>query len=395
MGGLVAPPVGADVSSACGVQAWYKTCGSNAPGPAALIGMMSPTAGGVTAPSERDYYEILGLPPGVRGADVGAAYWRLVRSRQAGRTGEPRALVDLDELNEAAEVLGTPALRRRYDAERTVPAPSIVIPRRVVPRRRVRLALLSLVVIGVGLASSPAATRAGASVAAIPGASVTSAPVVFLGDSVTFGAGASSPGESYAQVVRRRLIDVGFARGADDVDSVISALGGQAVDMRFSQDIGQEPRSLIVVEVGAHSVMEDAGLPPRAFARGYGLMLDCLQGTGARVVVSTVPWLGWAQSDPFYARADERSAIIRLEAALRGIPVVDLWGAMKDRPELLSPDAFHPGDAGHLLVANLFWLQIEPTLHQPRGTFREQCDYDGALALRSSEVEPSARSAVP
>ena len=129
------------------------------------------------------------------------------------------------------------------------------------------------------------------------------------------------------------------------------------------------------------------------FARGYGLMLDCLQGTGARVVVSTVPWLGWAQSDPFYPRAEERSAIIRLEAALRGIPVVDLWGAMKDRPDLLSRDAFHPGDAGHLLIANLFWLQIAPTLHQPPGTFREQCDYDGVLAGRSSDVDRSARSA--
>lgn len=223
---------------------------------------------------------------------------------------------------------------------------------------------------------------------------MTSAPIVFLGDSVTYGAGASSPGESYAQVVQRRLIDHGFARDADDVDSVISALGGQAVDLRFSQDIGREPRSLILVEVGAHSVVEDAGLSPRAFARGYGLMLDCLQGTGARVVVSTVPWLGWAQSDPFYPRAEERSAIIRLEAAMRGIPVADLWGAMKDRPDLLSPDAFHPGDAGHLLIANLFWLQIEPDLHQPRGTFREQCDYDGVLALRSSGADRSARSRV-
>lgn len=123
---------------------------------------MSPTAGGASAPSGRDYYEILGLPPGARGADVGAAYWRLVRSRQARRPGELRAPVDLDELNEAAEVLGTPALRQRYDAARAVTPPSSAIPRQVVPGRRLQIVLLSLVVLVVGLASSPAMPRAGA-----------------------------------------------------------------------------------------------------------------------------------------------------------------------------------------------------------------------------------------
>jgi hypothetical protein len=35
----------------------------------------------------------------------------------------------------------------------------------------------------------------------------------------------------------------------------------------------------------------------------------------------------------------------------------------------------------------------QDTLHQPPGTFREQCDYDGVLAGRSSDVDRSARSA--
>jgi hypothetical protein len=352
-----------------------------------------------TPPERRDYYGILGLAPGAAGADVRVAYWRLARGYQLRSADEPQALDALDALNEAAEVLGTPALRRDYDALRIASAAatlpekarrfSITLPGRSGTLARICACALLLVVAGLVSSPAPGAVHA-YSAESIPGAAVTAAPIIFLGDSVTHGAGASSPDAGFAGVLQGRLEGAGVAQGPGDFDSVISALGGQAVDLRFSQSIGAQPRSLIVVEVGAHSVVEDPDLSPRDFATGYGLMLDCLQGTGAAIVVSTVPWLGWAQSDPFYPRAAERSAIIRLEAGSRGIPVADIWSAMEDRPELLSKDAFHPGDAGHQLIANLLWLQIAPLLNKPRGAYRARCDYDHLLASREQE---SARAA--
>jgi curved DNA-binding protein CbpA len=68
--------------------------------------------------SERDYYEILGLPAGADGSTVNKTYWNLARKYQALATSDPRAHAMLDELNEAYNVLGTPALRDQFDAER-------------------------------------------------------------------------------------------------------------------------------------------------------------------------------------------------------------------------------------------------------------------------------------
>jgi hypothetical protein len=68
--------------------------------------------------SDRDYYEVLGLTPEADGAMVDQAYWHLARKYQklSGTTITGQRM--LDDLNEAYGVLGTPRLRRQYDAFR-------------------------------------------------------------------------------------------------------------------------------------------------------------------------------------------------------------------------------------------------------------------------------------
>lgn len=363
-------------------------------------------------PRRHDYYAILGLPPQAEGADVGPAYWQRARKYHTLASTDALASAMLEELNKAAEVLGTPALRREYDALREAPvpdpqremnagvAPSAATPQAAAVTRAAaratlkRLGLRALLLAVTGLASVAANAGASARQAKIlAGPPITSAPVIFLGDSITSGAGASSADTTFAQLLRQRLDDARFVEGAGDYSSVISALGGQLVDLRSSQAIGREARSLIIVEVGAHSVVEDQGLSSQEFGVGYGLMLDCLQGTGATLVVSTIPWLGWDRTEPLYLQAAERSAIIREEAGRRAIPVADVWNAMRDHRDLLSHDAFHPNDAGHRLIADLFWRQIEPLLGRPRAEFRDRCDYDRVLALRSRPSRITASSA--
>lgn len=361
-----------------------------------------------TLPRRRDYYAILGLPPQADGADVGPAYWQRAREYHAHASTDALASAMLEALNEAAEVLGTPALRHKYDAlcqEAPIAHPQRQINAGVAPQSAVatgvaagatlkRLGLRALLLAVTGLASVAASAGASAhQTKIIAGPPITSAPVIFLGDSITGGAGASSLEATFAQVLRQRLGDARFTEGSGDYSTVISALGGQLVDLRYSQAIGREARSLIIVEVGAHSVVEDQGLSSEEFGAGYGLMLDCLRGTGATIVVSTIPWLGWDRTEPLYLQAAERSAIIREEADRRAIPVADVWNALRDHRDLLSPDAFHPNDAGHRLIADLFWRQIEPLLGRPRADFRDQCDYDRVLALRSRASRIAAGSA--
>ena len=74
--------------------------------------------------SDRDHYEVLGLTPAADGSTVNRTYWQLARKYQALAPSDPRAHGMLDELNEAYNVLGTPALRDAYDAKRlTADAP--------------------------------------------------------------------------------------------------------------------------------------------------------------------------------------------------------------------------------------------------------------------------------
>ncbi len=68
--------------------------------------------------SDRDYYEILGVMPGADGALVDQAYWHMARKYQTAAVADPRARLQLDDLNEAYGVLGTPRLRAQYDAFR-------------------------------------------------------------------------------------------------------------------------------------------------------------------------------------------------------------------------------------------------------------------------------------
>jgi lysophospholipase L1-like esterase len=157
---------------------------------------------------------------------------------------------------------------------------------------------------------------------------------------------------------------------SDDLDVsdevVVSAFGGIYTDMAKASELVTQPYqtdALIIVEVGAHSVIENQAMPLTTYRRAYGLMLDCLLASGAPVVVGTVPSLNWKRSDPLYSRANAISSSIAGEAAARGIPVADIWNATRDRPDLVSADGMHPNDEGHLAIADVYWQRIASAVH--------------------------------
>ena len=63
----------------------------------------------------RDYYEVLRVHPTADASMIREAYWHLARRYQADIGVEADAARQLDELNEAYSVLGTPSLRESYD----------------------------------------------------------------------------------------------------------------------------------------------------------------------------------------------------------------------------------------------------------------------------------------
>ena len=73
----------------------------------------------------------------------------------------------------------------------------------------------------------------------------------------------------------------------------------------------------------------------------------------------------------------------------------DLWSGMKDRPELVSSDRFHPNDAGHRVIADLYWMQIAPRLGATHAASGQHCNYDSFLAGRAHGLPANASARVP
>jgi acyl-CoA thioesterase-1 len=196
--------------------------------------------------------------------------------------------------------------------------------------------------------------------------------VVLFGDSVSLGRGASTTESGFSSIIAQRLDGLGYQTQSR---TVVSALGGVYVDLKETPEAVSAPSRLIVVEVGAHSVIENQTMPLATYRVAYGMILDCLQRSAAQIVVGTVPSLNWTPGSLLYARASAMSEIIREEADSRGVGVADLWSVTKDRPDLVSSDGMHPDDAGHRIIADAYWERIQPIIKRPASGVATSCDY--------------------
>jgi GDSL-like Lipase/Acylhydrolase family len=144
-------------------------------------------------------------------------------------------------------------------------------------------------------------------------------------------------------------------------------------------------RKVVIIELGVHAAI-DQQLAYDDFRSLYASLLDCVTGGDTIVVAGTVPWLGFAAVTPDYERADALSQIIAEEAAKRQVAVADLWSATKLRLGLISTpqdstflgsghgDNFHPNDAGHAVIAQVYEQAIDQELAQPPNRpFSRQC----------------------
>lgn len=214
----------------------------------------------------------------------------------------------------------------------------------------------------------------------------TVVPVVFVGDSVTWGAYASTKENMFPRLLWADLQAIGVQgpnktiwtmTPPDDLAAIRKAVNGE--------------RKIIIVEIGVHWGYE---LDETQFRETFPAALDCLAGSGAIVVVGTIPWLAWEPGSEMYAKMELFSRIIREEAAKRAIAVADLWTATADRPETISVpgepcfwapgcagDGFHPGDIGHATIADAYYKALVPLLAAPpKAGYVDRCDFDGYIA---------------
>jgi lysophospholipase L1-like esterase len=220
------------------------------------------------------------------------------------------------------------------------------------PRRRRFLAALPGVLLA-GLACRPPSSD---SPAARP------LTYVALGASDTVGVGATSPErESWPAVLHDRL-----PRGSRLVNLGISgSLLRQALEQQLPVALESAP-DLVTVWLAVNDYA--ARVPLEPYQSDLSILLGELRSkTQATILVGNIPDLG---ALPTASRFDLRfvdrwNTAIEAVARQHEAALVDLraiWAELREYPEYVSSDGFHPSTAGYRRLADLFFDSAAPRL---------------------------------
>jgi acyl-CoA thioesterase-1 len=177
--------------------------------------------------------------------------------------------------------------------------------------------------------------------------------VVFLGDSLTAGLGVA-PAEAYPSLIERRLRESGL-----EYEVVNAGVSGDtsAAGLRRLEWSLKGPVEVLVVALGANDGLR--GLPVDGLQRNLGTIIERARARHVAVLLAGMeapPNFGAAYTQQFravYPALAKRYAVPLIPFALEGVAGV---------PALNQADGIHPNPAGHRVMADLVWRQLEPML---------------------------------
>ncbi len=193
---------------------------------------------------------------------------------------------------------------------------------------------------------------------------------VALGDSTGVGVGADDDG-GYPERLFQRLKRAGVNAGILN----LAKSGATSRDVAHGPAQKAEAARPALVTLGVGTNDGWRMVPTTLFARHLGDIADCLQRSGAQVVVCNLvdlshapaaaaarAWLG-VTPQVIGARIRELNAVIDKLAERPGFSVVDLFAfsqrEMPQHPEYFCPDGFHPSATGYDRWADLMWPHVE------------------------------------
>ena len=207
--------------------------------------------------------------------------------------------------------------------------------------------------------------------------------IVAIGSSSTYGAGASTPANSYPS---RLAVELKARFPKDTITVINRGVNGEEVpDMlkRFADGVIKEKPALVLWQVGTNSVLRDKPLGPHSPLLLEGIRR--LKAAGADVVLI----------DPQYvprviAKADAEGMVrlIATTAKTADVDLIQRFAMMRwwhdhehmDFAEFASPDNLHMNDWGYACLAK----QISASIFEA-----------ATRNVTSASMSPSVRSALP
>jgi lysophospholipase L1-like esterase len=221
-----------------------------------------------------------------------------------------------------------------------------------------------------GLLIAIAGLLAAAGAAAEPRAPEPPQRILFLGDSIAWGTGASTPERSFTSLLLSRL----NARGNGRFEGLSLAVRGSSlIDRSWRPAASTHPHGLArAIELDPDVVVIAHGSNDNAFGHSLGEFLWAYRDSvralrrslpGARIVCSTIVprWESLAADDDWLVRANVG---IQEIAALEHARVAQSHARLRGRRELF-PDGIHPDDEGHRLLAESVLEALDGEVQTP------------------------------
>ncbi len=197
--------------------------------------------------------------------------------------------------------------------------------------------------------SAPATRSPSRSPAPAPTAGVARPRVVFLGDSYTFGSGASTPAKRWSSVVAavQGWIEINQGVGGTGYGTRRDDPPGAPYPDRLAEVVAAHP-DIVVVSGGINDLRSPAPAVAGGVTRTYTTLRALLPGVR---LIAIAPFSNDAPPTPALRAI---AAEVHAAAATAGADFVDPGYVLEGHPDLVhqsGPHAGHPNDAGYARMA--------------------------------------------
>lgn len=199
--------------------------------------------------------------------------------------------------------------------------------------------------------------------------------IVTLGDSITWGASATTPENCWARRVvsmlnefcgqRFELENKGICANILSIETPAYPYAAKPVGLeRLQTDVIEEKPDILIIAYGLND--SRGGTDPRIFRRDYQRMLDEVQKNGNPLIVALNLYYmheefyhsceNWDYSN--YELTEEYNLIIRQLSEKNNLIYADVYSVQAGLDQAVCDDHCHPNDLEHFLIANKVFESI-------------------------------------